>query len=107
MKMKKYAGSILSALGFSSNIWFCLEDSYTAAPSAFKTFLHTWSLSVEEQFYLFFPMILILVWKFARNYITSILAIGFLFSLQLSELGSSYYTEQYQTDSFFLLPTRM
>jgi peptidoglycan/LPS O-acetylase OafA/YrhL len=90
MEMKKYAGSILSSLGFVSNIWFFSEDSYTAAPSTLKPFLHTWSLSVEEQFYILFPIFLLLSWKFFRGYLVSIFTILFLLSLQLSEVGCSY-----------------
>lgn len=107
MEMKSYAGSILSTLAFSSNIWFCSEDSYAAAPSILKPFLHTWSLSVEEQFYWLFPIFLLIVWKFFRKYIASILMLGILFSLQLAELGSGYHTGYYKNAAFFLLPTRM
>ena len=98
----EYAGSILSVLAFGSNIWFWREDSYWAAPSALKPFLHTWSLSVEEQFYVFFPIILLLLYKFAQRYITAIFAFGFLFSLLLSHFGSAYFPKA----TFFLLPTR-
>lgn len=101
--MKEYAGSVLSSLAFCSNIWFWKEDSYTAEPSALKPFLHTWSLSVEEQFYVFFPIALILLWKYARNHITSLFVLLFLFSLQLANWGSTVFPDA----SFFLLPTRI
>lgn len=99
----EYAGSVLSALAFGSNIWFWWEDSYWAAPSALKPFLHTWSLSVEEQFYVFFPILLLFLYKFARGYITAIFIFIFLFSLQLSHFGSAHFPKA----TFFLLPTRM
>lgn len=98
----EYAGSVLSALVFGSNIWFWREDSYWAAPSALKPFLHTWSLSVEEQFYVFFPIALLLLYKFAREYITKIFVFVFLFSLLLSHFGSAHFPKA----TFFLLPTR-
>ncbi|QDU49837.1 acyltransferase family protein [Gimesia panareensis] len=101
--MKEYAGSVLSSLAFCSNIWFWKEDSYTAEPSALKPFLHTWSLSVEEQFYVFFPIALILLWKYARNHITSVFVLLFLFSLQLANWGSTAFPDA----TFFLLPTRI
>ena len=58
-ELVEFSGSILSSLGFGSNIWFWLEDSYTAQASELKPFLHTWSLSIEEQFYFIFPFNLI------------------------------------------------
>lgn len=100
--MKEYAGSVLSALAFGSNIWFWQEDSYTAELSALKPFLHTWTLSVEEQFYVIFPIVLLLLWRFARRYITSIFVLVFLFSLQLAHSGSANYVDA----TFYLLPTR-
>ena len=100
--MKDYAGSVISALAFGSNIWFWQEDSYTTELSAFKPFLHTWSLSVEEQFYVLFPLFLLLLWKFARGYITSLFVVVFFLSLQLAHIGSGQYVDA----TFYLLPTR-
>jgi peptidoglycan/LPS O-acetylase OafA/YrhL len=100
--VKEYAGSILSALSFVSNIWFWREDSYWATPSTLKPFLHTWSLSVEEQFYVFFPIILLLVYKFAHRYMMAIFIVVFLCSLELSHFGSAHFPKA----TFFLLPTR-
>ena len=100
--LKEYAGSVLSILVFGSNIWFWLEDSYTAEPSALKPLLHTWSLSVEEQFYILFPIILLLLWKFLREHITTIFVLAFFFSLQLAHFGSANFADA----NFYLLPTR-
>ncbi len=100
--MKEYAGSILSTLAFSSNIWFWLEDSYWAAPSALKPFLHTWTLAVEEQFYLFFPPIMLVLYKFAKRQITGILLLAFFLSLVLAE----YSSRNFPVAGFYLLPMR-
>lgn len=43
---------------FASNILFWKQDGYFDAASEFKPLLHTWSLSVEEQFYILFPLLL-------------------------------------------------
>ena len=48
----EFSQSLLSTLFFMSNIFFWSQDAYTAEPAAFKPLLHTWSLAVEEQFYL-------------------------------------------------------
>ena len=98
----EYAGSILSILVFGSNVWFLLEDSYWAEPSSLKPFLHTWTLSVEEQFYIIFPIVLLLLWRFCRRYITIIFLLIFVLSLLLANYGSANYAEA----TFFLLPTR-
>ena len=100
--LKEYAGSVLSSLFFGSNIWFFQQDGYTTEASALKPFLHTWSLSIEEQFYMLFPIVLILLWKFCRTYLTGVLIVGLLASLQLAHFISA----DYQNAAFFLLPTR-
>lgn len=99
---RKYAGSGLSALFFGSNFWFWLEDSYTADASALKPFLHTWTLSVEEQFYLFFPPILLAVWKFARKYTDGIIVMMLGISL-IAANGASVWAPD---ANFYLLPFR-
>ncbi|MBX2849969.1 MAG: acyltransferase [Acidiferrobacterales bacterium] len=101
--MQQYAGSVLSSLFFSSNIWFFLEDSYTAEPSLYKPFLHTWSLSVEEQFYVFFPVLLLLTWRFSKNVGLFI----YLFLLVLSLMLADWASTQYIDANFYLLPFRM
>ena len=67
--LKEYAGSVVSSLFFTSNIWFWMQDAYTAEPSRLKPLLHTWTLSVEEQFYIIFPIIVMLVVKFRKDYL--------------------------------------
>ncbi len=99
---RSFAGSILSSLGFVSNIWFWQEDSYWAVNAKLKPFLHTWSLSVEEQFYIFYPFILLLLLKYMPRYTTAIMGLGFVTSLALAQYASLHYP----VPSFFLLPTR-
>ena len=53
-----YSKSILYSLGFSSNFYFHYsEQQYGAESGLLKPFLHTWSLSVEEQYYILFPIV--------------------------------------------------
>ena len=100
--MREYAGSVLSSLVFGSNFWFWREDSYWAEPSALKPFLHTWSLSVEEQFYLLFPIFLLLLWRWKRDWILPVFASLLLMTLLMSEHGSRNFPQA----TFYLLPTR-
>ena len=56
-----YSKSILSSLGFISNIYFWFSSqAYGAESNILNPFLHTWSLSVEEQYYILFPIILLI-----------------------------------------------
>ena len=102
--MKEYAGSILSSLAFGSNIWFLWEDNYFAEASIFKPFLHTWTLSVEEQFYLIYPVILLLLWKYAKRAIFIFFILLFFISLSLAHYYSGI--DQFTKMAFYLLPMR-
>ena len=65
---KDYLWSLLASLGFVSNLYFAGADAdYGAETALLEPFLHTWSLGVEEQFYLIMPVALILLWKHVAN----------------------------------------
>ena len=55
--MKSFSKSLISICSFSSNIFYWLSEGYFSTSSELIPFLHTWSLSVEEQYYLFFPIL--------------------------------------------------
>lgn len=101
-KFVNFTQSILSSIFFISNIFFWQEDNYFAEISSLKPFIHTWTLSVEEQFYILFPILLSLCWKFFRKNLTSLIILGILFSFSLAYWGSS----EYPSATFFLLHTR-
>ena len=99
-----YSKSILYSLGFSSNFYFHYSGQvYDAESGLLKPFLHTWSLSVEEQYYILFPVVLLITFKYFRKYLIHILIIGFIVSLGLAE----YTTRHYPSASFYLIHTRM
>lgn len=82
----EYAKSILSSIYGWSNLFFYFNTTqYGAESSLFKPFLHTWSLGIEEQFYLIFPILSILILKFFRNYFLSIGTLLFILSLIFAE----------------------
>jgi peptidoglycan/LPS O-acetylase OafA/YrhL len=98
-----FSKSILYSIGFSSNFYFNFTgQQYAAENSLLKPFLHTWSLSVEEQFYILFPFFLIFVHKYFRNYLIHILVAGLFVSLLIAEWGS----KNYPSFNFYGLPTR-
>ena len=98
-----FSKSILYSLGFSSNFYFWYSgDTYGAESELLKPFLHTWSLSIEEQFYILFPIILLIAFKYFRKYFGIILIIGFITSLILADWGSRHHP----AFNFYALPTR-
>ena len=101
-EVKEYAGSALSALTFGSNIWFWKDIDYWAAPIDQKPLLHTWSLSVEEQFYIIFPLLILLVYALFRSYLAIIFLLLLLVSLSAAHFASSDHPEA----AFYLLPMR-
>ena len=83
---KELARSGLAATFFSSNFYFYeITTAYGAESSLRKPFLHTWSLSVEEQFYIFFPGIAYLVFRYFKAHFLTLLVAFSLLSLQFSE----------------------
>ena len=98
-----FSKSILYSLGFSSNFYFhYLGQVYGGINGLFKPFLHTWSLSVEEQYYIIFPIVLLIVFKYFRQYLIHILILGFIISLGLADWGS----RNHPSFNFYILPTR-
>lgn len=95
-----YGESIVSVALFSSNILFWSESGYFSHAAEIKPMLHTWSLAVEEQFYVFFPLLLILV-RNTRLLVFAIVAL-WLLSFTLCVVGSL----NFPSASFYLFPTR-
>ncbi|MEZ9902848.1 acyltransferase family protein [Vibrio breoganii] len=97
-----YAQSLQSTLFFGSNYHFYNEDSYIADASIYKPLLHTWSLAVEWQFYILYPIIVWLIHRFVRQYMLS-----FLILLGGLSLAYSIVIVRYNPDmAFYLLPSR-
>jgi len=98
-----YARSLVWTILFASNIYFSFNTGYFAAPAESYPLLHTWSLALEEQFYLLFPLLL---WGLARlitlRWTMWIVAVLALLSLALSIVASP----PQPTLSFYLPLTR-
>jgi peptidoglycan/LPS O-acetylase OafA/YrhL len=78
-----YAKSMLAATGSASNVFFWRHSGYFDAPTS-KPLLHTWSLAVEEQFYLSFPLFLLLVRRFLPGRLRAAVALLFFASFLTS-----------------------
>ena len=84
--------SILFSLGFNSNFYFHFSElEYGTPDGLLKPFLHTWSLSVEEQYYILFPIILLITFQYFRKYIIHVFIFGFVLSLGLADWGSTHH----------------
>jgi peptidoglycan/LPS O-acetylase OafA/YrhL len=91
--------SIVSSTLFFSNILFYLRSGYFDPDSETDPLLHTWSLSVEEQFYLAFPIVVFLIRKFQLR-----TRIGVLAALLLASLVYSAYMVRTDMSAAFFLP---
>lgn len=101
--MVDYFESLISTSLFYSNFLFAFEANYFDASVELKPLLHTWSLAVEEQYYIVFPLFMILLWKFnlKKRLLTLLLVFGVL-SFICAEWASFNYPEY----NFYLLPSR-
>jgi len=91
---------------FAANIYYWKNTGYFGGAAEEQPLLHTWSLAVEEQFYLFVPFLLVGLFRLAvlreRKFLLLILGLGFVCSLALSALGVRFAPSA----TFYLLPTR-
>ena len=100
--MKDFSESLVAVSFFSSNILFWTETGYWGTANELKPLLHTWSLAIEEQYYILFPLFLMLMWKFRKRWIFSSFMLIAVTSLAVSQWGA--YNRP--SANFFLLPTR-
>jgi peptidoglycan/LPS O-acetylase OafA/YrhL len=94
--------SIGSMLALSSNIFFWREIGYFSSEAELKPLLHTWSLSLEEQFYIIYPLLLMLMWRFGKRQTERVLILLLAGSLIVSQMAVIYAPAA----NFYLLPSR-
>jgi peptidoglycan/LPS O-acetylase OafA/YrhL len=101
-ELKEFAQSQTATIAFVSNFFFWVRSGYFDAPSATKPLLHTWSLAIEEQFYIVFPLFLLAMHRFQRDRLFFwVMAIAIV-SLLVSIICVAYAP----TQAFYLLPSR-
>lgn len=100
--MKSFSQSLLAVPTFVSNILFWKTSGYFDVIAELKPLLHTWSLAVEEQYYLLFPLLLKAVWRYGKA-----ATLGLLILLFLSSLGLAHWASAAKPDAaYYLLLTR-
>lgn len=100
-ELSKLAESALATLFFYSNFWVFNETGYFAIHAEEMPLLHTWSLSVEEQFYLVFPIFLAFLWRFGKSMISLALGACFCISLLFTQFGSNLSSAHPYIDESF------
>ena len=101
-EMTEYSKSLIAVPLFVSNIIFWLDAGYFQTASELKPLLHTWSLAVEEQYYVLFPLFMLLAWKWCKQWIGLLLLAVALVSVLAAQWGA-YSRPSF---AFFMLPTR-
>jgi peptidoglycan/LPS O-acetylase OafA/YrhL len=101
-ELKNYGQSVFATTLFSNNILLAITANYWSLKSEFKPLLHTWSLGVEEQYYVLFPLLLMLGWKLFRKHLAAVLAVAAILSFAAASFGL-FKNPDY---TFYLLPTR-
>ena len=98
----EFSKTALATTFFASNVLFWRQAGYFDAPGESKPLLHTWSLAVEEQFYILFPLFLMMVVRWRRHRLKWLTAGAALLSFVVSVYGVAYKPSA----AFYLAPTR-
>jgi peptidoglycan/LPS O-acetylase OafA/YrhL len=101
---KEFSHSIIAVSLFASNILFWRESGYFEAAAEEKPLLHTWSLAVEEQYYLIFPLLLMFAWRQGFKRERLFLLIAFIAAMSL--LACEWGYRNSPSANFYLAPFR-
>jgi len=99
---RNFGQSVFATTFFASNFQFWSESGYFDAPSEVKPLLHTWSLAVEEQYYIVFPVFLFLVHRYCASLLKQLIVLIAVASFALSV----YSVVNHPSAAFYLAPTR-
>lgn len=100
---RDFSQSLIGVSLFASNIVFWKGSGYFSASSEYMPLLHTWSLAVEEQYYLFFPLFLVGLWRLGPKRLLGLTLACALGSLLLCEWAWRHQPSA----NFYLAPTRV
>lgn len=100
--LEGFSKSLAAVPLFSSNFLFLKESGYFDTAAELKPLLHTWSLAVEEQFYVLFPLFLMAFSRFRKLWVL----VSLILITVVSLIGAEYGSHSFPSAAFFLLPTR-
>ena len=100
--LRYFGGSLFATTLFSSNVFFWLEAGYFDVAAERKPLLHTWSLAVEEQFYLLFPLFLLLALRYLPRRLVAVTGVVTVVSL----IASEWMLRNTDSAAFYLAPFR-
>ena len=104
----KFSEGLIGVSVFASNILFWMQDGYFNESSEFNPLIHTWSLAVEEQYYIFYPLLLMAVAYAMRKHLAVSIAVISLVSLIISIVAVDVMDNaKIESGAFFLLPARI
>ena len=104
-ELLEYSRSLISSLFFYSNYYFRNLDFYNSAPAKKMPLLHMWTLSVEEQFYIIFPLVAFFIYKFFKKGYRIPISLFLLLSLFLNSINQTndkFYFLQFRAWEFLL-----
>jgi len=101
-ELENFGQSVVATVLFSNNILLFLTSGYWELASEFKPLLHTWSLGVEEQYYIFFPLVFVAIYKVSNKLILPFMVV-FIFA---SFLLACWLADHNPQANFYLLPSR-
>jgi len=102
-ELADFSESVTHVVLFLSNVYFYNNTGYFDTAAELVPLLHTWSLAVEEQYYIVFPLVLALMWRRSRALIFPVL----LATAAASLAYSAYKVETNVDAAFFLTPSRI
>lgn len=100
--LKSFSQSLVAVSVYASNILFWRTSGYFDTATELKPLIHTWSLSIEEQYYVLFPLFLFFAWRLGKRWTVGILVVVAVISLALAQS----YVNKYPSFTFYMLPTR-
>jgi peptidoglycan/LPS O-acetylase OafA/YrhL len=101
-ELVSFSKSVSAVSLFISNFFFWRDGGYFITAAELKPLVHTWSLAVEEQYYIFFPVFLMLFWRFGRKTVLWVVIFLAAISLTIAQIGSVLNP----IPNFLLLPSR-
>ena len=102
LPLDNFGNGLLGVSLFVSNVVFWRQQGYFEESAELNPIVHTWSLAVEEQFYVFFPIFLILTWRFGKSRVFWMVFLMSVISLLICEWG----WRNHASACFYLAPTR-